>query len=87
MLAYIILALGIWVWIRARKVDHLRRITTMFMVILIWQVVLGIWTLLTGVSNDLFHIKLALVHQFSSIFVFLIALGVVWKARHFNAVK
>jgi len=58
----------------------------MFMVILLWQVVLGIWTLLTGAQNDLFHIKLALIHQFSSIFVFLIALAVVWKARHFNAV-
>lgn len=86
VLAYIILAFAIWIWVSARKVAHMRKITTMFMVILLWQVVLGIWTLLTGAQNDLFHIKLALIHQFSSIFVFLIALAVVWKARHFNTV-
>jgi cytochrome c oxidase assembly protein subunit 15 len=86
MLAYIILVVGIWIWIKARKTAHLRAITTMFMVILLWQVVLGIWTLLTGSANDAFHIKLALIHQFSSIFVFLIALAVVWKARHFDTV-
>lgn len=86
MLAYIILAVGIWIWVKARKTRHLRGITTMFMIILLWQVVLGIWTLLTGSVNSTFHIKLALIHQFSSIFVFLIALGVVWKARHFDTV-
>ena len=86
VLAYIILAFAIWIWVRARKVAYMRKITTMFMVILLWQVVLGVWTLLTGAQNDLFHIKLALIHQFSSIFVFLIALAVVWKARHFDAV-
>jgi cytochrome c oxidase assembly protein subunit 15 len=87
MLAYIILAIGIWIWISARKTAHMRGITTIFMIILIWQVVLGIWTLLTGVQNDLFHIKLALIHQFSSIFVFLTALALVWRSRHYDAVK
>ena len=87
VLAYIILAFAIWIWIKARKIIHMRKITTMFMVILLWQVVFGVWTLLTGAQNDLFHIRLALIHQFSSIFVFLIALAVVWKARHFDAVK
>jgi len=87
VLAYIILAFAIWIWVKARKVVHLRKITTMFMVVLLWQVVLGVWTLLTGAQNDLFHIKLALIHQFSSIFVFLIALAVVWKTRHYDAVK
>ena len=87
MLAYIILAVGLWVWIKARRVSHLRGITSMFMIILLWQVVLGVWTLLTGSANDAFHIKLALIHQFSSIFVFLIALALVWKSRHYNTVK
>jgi len=87
MLAYIILVVGIWIWLKARKTPHLRGVTSMFMIVLLWQVILGIWTLLTGSVNDAFHIKLALVHQFSSIFVFLIALAVVWKARHFNTVK
>ena len=87
ILAYIILAVGFWTWIKARKTAHMRGVTTMFMIILLWQVILGIWTLLTGVQNDLFHIKLALIHQFSSIFVFLIALALVWKSRHFDTVK
>ena len=87
LLAYIILGFGLWIWIKARKVKHLRAISSMFMGVLLWQVALGIWTLLTGADNDAFHLKLALMHQFSSIFVFLIALALVWKSRHFHAVK
>ena len=83
MLAYAILGFGLWIWVKARKIAHLRGITSMFMIILLWQVVLGIWTLLTGAESDAFHIKLALMHQFSSIFVFLLALALVWKSRHF----
>ncbi|WP_409433910.1 COX15/CtaA family protein [Litorimonas sp. RW-G-Af-16] len=82
MLAYIILAWAIWVWVKARG-TYLQGIATMFMVILLWQVVLGIVTLLTGVENDALHIGLALGHQFSSILVFVIALGLFWKSRHF----
>ena len=59
----------------------------MFMVILLWQVALGIVTLLTGAQNDGLHLALALLHQFSSILVFVIALGLVWKSRHFDTVK
>ncbi len=83
MLAYIILALGIWIWISVRKTKEMRAISTMMLIILFWQVGLGIWTLLSGENFDPLHIKLALVHQFSSIFVFLVALGMAWKSRHF----
>ena len=82
-LAYIILGVAVWIVWRARGWSHLRGISAMFLAVLLWQVALGIVTLVTGDdATDHFHIGLALLHQFSSIFEFLIALGLVWKARH-----
>lgn len=84
MLAYIILIMGIWIFITVRKTDYMRGIASMMLGILLWQVGLGIWTLLSGENFDPAHIKLALLHQFSSIFVFLTALALMWKARYFS---
>ncbi len=83
MLAYILFAFGIWVWLSVRKTRQMRGIANMMMIILLWQVGLGIWTLLSGDNFDPLHIKLALVHQFSAIFVFIISLALAWKSRHF----
>lgn len=80
-LAYIILAVGIWVFLTARQHHHLRGPVTVLSLLIFWQVVLGIITLLTGgVMHPWwdFHIELALFHQFSSILVFLAALW-VWR--------
>jgi len=82
MLAYILMGFGIWVWISVRRSPHMRRIANMMLVILLWQVGLGIWTLLSGDNFDPAHIKLALLHQFSSIFVFITALAMAWKSRY-----
>jgi cytochrome c oxidase assembly protein subunit 15 len=83
MLAYIIIILAIWIWVSVRKTEYMRGIATMMLGILLWQVGLGIWTLLSGDNFDPAHIKLALLHQFSSVFVFVAALAMAWKARYF----
>jgi len=41
------------------------------------QIALGIWTLLSVAP-----LNLSLLHQFTSIFVFLAAIGVVWRSRY-----
>ena len=82
LLAYVILAVGIWVFIRARGERHLRGPVTLLSLLILWQVVLGIITLLTGSVMHAWtamHIQLALLHQFSSILVFLAALW-VWRS-------
>ena len=83
ILAYFLLGFGIWVWVSVRRTPHMRSIANMMMAILLWQVALGIWTLLSGDNFDPAHIKLALLHQFSSIFVFLTALALAWKSRYY----
>lgn len=82
MLAYVILIMGVWIWFSLRKSQNLKRVAVLMLIILLWQVGLGIWTLLSGENFDPAHIKLALLHQFSSIFVFLVALSLAFKARY-----
>ncbi len=77
-LAYIILALAIWIFISAKsRAPHLRGITGGVLGIIVWQVVLGIWTLLAVAP-----LTLSLLHQFSSILVFISAMGMAWIARY-----
>ena len=88
VLAYIILAVGIWVFISARQSRHLRAPVGVLSLLIVWQMVLGIVTLLTGgVMHPWWdaHIELALFHQFSSILVFLAALW-VWRSALVNRV-
>ena len=82
LFAYIILAFAIWMWFTVKKSRHLKSGANFMMLIIIWQVSLGIWTLLSGDNFDPAHIKLALLHQFSSIFVFLVSLNLAFKARY-----
>jgi len=77
-LAYIILALAVWVFMSSKtRAPHLRGIAGAMLGILAWQVVLGIWTLLAVAP-----LALSLLHQFSSILVFVVAVGMAWTARY-----
>ena len=74
ILAYIIVAVVIWVAMSSRRTQHLKKPAGVLLALIIWQVVLGIWTLLKVAP-----LNLSLLHQFSSILVFLAAL---WLWRH-----
>jgi len=76
-LAYVLFAVAIWVSYRFRRSKSVHPATVVFMLLLIWQVGLGIWTLLSVAP-----LNLSLLHQFSSILVFLAAMGVVWRSRY-----
>ena len=75
-----LLAVALWVWLSFRKNKTLRPAMMVFGGLLLWQIGLGIWTLLS-----IAPLNLSLLHQFSSILVFLAAMRVVWRSR--NAVK
>lgn len=72
-LAYIILATVVVLWGTALRQKARFGALLAFTALLIWQVSLGIWTLLSVAP-----LHLSLLHQFSSILVFLSALW-VWK--------
>ena len=76
-LAYVLLAVAFWVWLSFRKSKAVRPMMVVFGGLLLWQVALGIWTLLS-----IAPLNLSLLHQFSSILVFLAAMGVVWRSRY-----
>jgi len=77
-LAYVILAIAIWIFVSSkRQAPHLRAIAGGMLGILTWQVALGIWTLLAVAP-----LSLSLLHQFSSILVFIVAVGMAWTARY-----
>lgn len=75
-LAYIILALAIYVTVKSWPRKDLKPAAIMLMVLLFWQVALGIWTLLAVAP-----LNLSLLHQFSSILVFIAALGLFWRGK------
>ena len=75
-LAYIILVVTIWIFITTKRQPHVRRNMIWFKALVIWQIVLGIYVLLTGDA-----LWLALLHQFSAIFVWLAAVAVMRSAR------
>jgi len=75
--AYLVLAMSIWVFLSTRNrhiAVHRKSANLLFLVAL--QVVLGIWTLLSGAT-----LILSLLHQFTAIFVFLTALAAARVAR------
>jgi len=76
LLAYIILGLSIWVLMSTRSHKRIRRNMAVFFAVLIWQVILGIWTLVAGDP-----LWLALLHQFSAIFVFLAVIATMRSAQ------
>ena len=76
-LAYIVLAVAFWVWISFKDSKSVRPAMVIFLGVLGVQIALGIWTLLSVAP-----LNLSLLHQFTSIFVFLAAIGVVWRSRY-----
>lgn len=76
-LAYLLLVVAIWVGWSFWTNKSVRSAMVLFGGLLIWQVGLGIWTLLSVAP-----LNLSLLHQFSSIVVFLAALRVVWRSRY-----
>ena len=77
-LAYVILVVALWVAWRSTRAQ--RPAIIMLLVLLFWQVGLGVWTLLAVAP-----LSLSLLHQFSSILVFLAGMNVLWRSR--NTVK
>lgn len=76
-LAYIVLAVALWVWLSFRTDKSMRPALAVFLAVLVVQVGLGIWTLVSAAP-----LNLSLLHQFTSIFVFLAAMAVVWRSRY-----
>jgi len=76
-LAYALIVAAIWVSYKFRRSKSVHPATVVFMLLLIWQVALGIWTLLSVAP-----LNLSLLHQFSSILVFWAAVGIVWRSRY-----
>jgi len=66
LLAYLILVLAVWVGVTAWKNLRLRRDIIVLSAILVFQVALGIWTLLAVAP-----LSLSLLHQFTAIWLFL----------------
>ena len=75
-LAYLLLALfavAVWRW-RGERAVRLPLIA--LGALLVWQVLLGIWTLLAVAP-----LNLSLLHQFSAVWVFLAAVWVLWRRQ------
>lgn len=76
-LAYIILAVALWILVSSRVINpRVGRAMGLCLTLIFVQVVLGIWTLLMVAP-----LSLALIHQFTSILVFIAALNVARLAR------
>lgn len=76
LLAYILLALSLWIYLSTRRVRRIRTQAFSVMLMLVWQAGLGIWALLQAAP-----LGLSLAHQFSSILVFLVTLWCLRSAR------
>ena len=76
MLAYIILIVTIWIFITSKRQLKVRKYMIWFKALVLWQIILGIYVLLTGDA-----LRLALLHQFSAIFVWLSVVAVMRSAR------
>lgn len=73
ILAYLLVAVAIAYWWRARKIRKIKSKAIMFQVLLAAQVGLGIYALIKVVP-----LEYALAHQFLAIFVFISAIG-LWR--------
>lgn len=73
MLAYLIVAAVVYIYWRARAHERLTRSAAIVLGLVIWQAVLGIWTLLAAAP-----LNLSLLHQFSAVILFLAGLW-LWR--------
>ncbi len=76
-LAYVLLIFAIWVGLSFRRSRSVQPAMVIFGGLLGLQVALGIWTLLAAAP-----LNLSLLHQFTSILVFLAVIGVNWRSRY-----
>ncbi|MGB3457643.1 MAG: COX15/CtaA family protein [Litorimonas sp.] len=76
LLAYVLLGVFVALAVRYARRDAMRLPLLVMGVLLIWQVGLGIWTLLAVAP-----LNLSLLHQFSSILVFLSTVWLVYRRR------
>lgn len=76
LLAYVILAVSLWLYMSTYKVRRLKTQAIVLCLLVVWQAALGVWALLQAAP-----LGLSLMHQFSSILVFLAAL---WCVRSAN---
>lgn len=76
ILAYVIVILAVWMFLRARRMQRLTARASMFLFLVLAQTGLGIWTLL-----EVAPLRLSLGHQFLAIFVFLSAVWMMRAAR------
>ena len=76
ILAYVILALAVYVFVTAPRGTTYRKAAATFKGIVLAQVVLGIWTLLAVAP-----LWLALAHQFTAVLLFLSAIWLMWEGR------
>ena len=74
ILAYIVMGVAIWAALSSRQMRHLQKPVGLLLLLILWQVGLGIWTLLAVAP-----LNLSLLHQFSSILVFLAGLW-LWRS-------
>ena len=79
MLAYLVFAVSIWVWLSVRKRGEkpLRRASTLLFISVLFQVILGIVALL-----KVAELPYALAHQAGAIVVFIFALSTMRAARY-----
>ena len=75
-LAYLIVALGIYIFVTAPKSTAYRKAVGTFKGLLLWQVVLGVWTLLAAAP-----LWLSLIHQFSAVLLFISTMWMMWEGR------
>ncbi|MEP6341918.1 MAG: COX15/CtaA family protein [Maricaulaceae bacterium] len=77
LLAYIVLAVTIWVFLstRGRHIAVHKKMRALIAIVSV-QVILGIWTLISGAQ-----LSLSLLHQFTAIFVFLASLAAMRQSR------
>jgi len=79
MLAYLLVVMAVFYWWRVRSIRKIRAKSTMLLVLIAGQVLLGIWALMTyaPVMGEISYKFLG--HQFLAIFVFLSAIG-LWRS-------
>ena len=76
MLAYILLAVFVWLAIKLWRQPTMKTPVLIVGILLGWQVLLGIWTLLAVAP-----LNLSLLHQFSSVLVFITTVWLVYRSR------
>ena len=79
LLAYVLIVLFVVIAVRLKSSSNLRVPLWILGALLVWQVLLGIWTLLAVAP-----LNLSLLHQFSSVLVFLATVTLVYRWKRYG---